>query len=175
MKKCILINSLLLCLSQAEVQKDISCSSDNHSQKRLDIYKPSNNNNSPVLIHIHGGGWKTGDKKVQRQHGNFYSSHNIVFININYRLSPEVTHPLHVEDCAEAIAWVFKHLDELGGDKNRVFISGHSAGAHLTTLVAINSSYLNKYNIRTIQLAGIIPVDTASFDLLSRGNNWFSK
>lgn len=181
MKKITLINILLLCFSlisvtQAEAQKDIPYSSDKHSLKRLDVFTPDKSkNNLPVLIHIHGGGWKTGDKKIQRQHGEFYSSRDIVFININYRLSPKVTHPTYAEDCAEAISWVFKNIDELGGDKNRIFVSGHSAGAHLAALVGTDTSYLSKHNIRTTQLAGIIPVDSASFDLLSRSNDWFSK
>jgi carboxylesterase type B len=80
MKKCTFINSLVLFLSltaivHAEVQKDISYSSNSHPLKQLNIYTPRNNINKklPVLIHIHGGGWKkTGDKKIQRQHGTFY-------------------------------------------------------------------------------------------------------
>ncbi|MBL1143188.1 MAG: alpha/beta hydrolase [Proteobacteria bacterium] len=179
MIKTILINSFLLFLSlisqvQAETERNIFYSNEIHELKNLDVYTPDNNNqNLPVLIHIHGGGWKRGDKNIQKQHGEFYSNHNIIFININYRLTPEVKHPGHVEDCAEAVAWVFRNIDKLGGNKDRVFISGHSAGAHLAALLGTDASYLNKYNIQLSQLAGIIPVDTASFDLLSKRNERF--
>jgi arylformamidase len=170
---------LLLFLSTttfADVQKDVAYSTEYHDDKKLDIFKPDNNNQKlPVLIHIHGGGWKTGDKRIQSKHGKFYSDHDIIFVNINYRLTPEVKHPIHAEDCAEAVAWVFNHIDQLGGDKNRIFISGHSAGAHLAALVGTDPSYLQKHNIQSSQLAGIIPVDTASFDLLSRRNERFVK
>jgi arylformamidase len=159
---------------QAEIQRNIPYSNHTHERKQLDIYTPENiDRKLPVLIHIHGGGWKIGDKKIQSKHGKFYSSQDIIFININYRLSPEVTYPTYAEDCAEAIAWVFQNIDKLGGDKDRVFISGHSAGAHLAALLGTDSTYLNKYNIQPSQLGGIIPVDTASFDLLSRRNERF--
>ncbi len=181
MKKSTLINGLILFLSlistvQAEVQKDVSYSSELHDRKQLDIYTPENNTQKlPVLIHIHGGGWKIGDKKIQRKHAEFYSNRNIIFVNINYRLTPEVKHPVHAEDCAEAVAWAFQNIDKLGGDKDRVFISGHSAGAHLAALLGTDASYLSKYNIQPSQLAGVIPVDTASFDLLSPRNERFVK
>jgi acetyl esterase/lipase len=181
MKTIFLFNGLILffffiSLVQAEVITDISYSSELHQRKQLDIYRPENRNQKlPILIHIHGGGWKIGDKNIQRKHGEFYSNNNIIFININYRLTPEIQHPVHVQDCAEAVAWVFQHLDEFGGDNNRVYISGHSAGAHLAALLGTDASYLNNYNIKTTQLAGIIPVDTASFDLLSRSNERFVK
>lgn len=185
MKKIILINNLILFLSlslslistvQAGVQKDVSYSNKAHKRKQLDIYIPENNTQKlPVLIHIHGGGWKTGDKRIQREHGKFYSNRNIIFVNINYRLTPEVKHPVHAEDSAEAVAWVFQNIDKLGGDKDRVFITGHSAGAHLVALLGTDASYLNKYNIQPSQLAGVIPVDTASFDLLSPRNERFVK
>jgi arylformamidase len=161
---------------QAETQENISYSDKPHPLKKLDIYSPKNiNQKLPVLIHIHGGGWKRGDKKLQRQHGEFYLSHDIIFVNINYRLTPEVKHPEHANDCAEAVAWVFKNIEQLGGDKDRVFISGHSAGAHLAALLGTDTSYLIKYNIQASQLAGVIPVDTASFDLLSPRNERFVK
>ncbi len=179
MKKATLIRTLVLFFTvistaQSEVKNDVSYSNETHVRKQLDIYTPENNTQKlPVLIHIHGGGWKRGDKKIQREHGEFYSNRNIIFVNINYRLTPEVKHPTHAEDCAEAVVWVFQNIDKLGGDKHRVFISGHSAGAHLAALLGTDATYLNKHNIKISQLAGVIPVDTASFDLLSPRNERF--
>lgn len=134
--------------------------------KKLDIYMPEKSEKKfPVLIHFHGGGWRTGDKKMNRKHGEFYAANGILFITVNYRLSPAVRHPAHIEDCVEAVNWVFKHLDELNGDPGRVFISGHSAGAHLVSLLATDPVYLKKYGISPSRLAGVIVVDTAGFDL----------
>ncbi|MDP1853621.1 MAG: alpha/beta hydrolase [Candidatus Omnitrophota bacterium] len=162
--------------SQREVSSitkklDISYSSDADPLKKLDVYIPEKGTfKFPVLIHIHGGGWKMGDKSRTEEHGRFYATRGILFVSINYRLSPDVQHPVHAQDCADAVAWVFAHLDELGGDENRVFISGHSAGAHLAALLAIDSGYLQQYGLQPKKFAGVIPVDTASFDLIAASN-----
>jgi len=111
-----------------------------------------------------------GDKKQMKTTGLFYASQGILFITPNYRLSPKVKHPAHVEDCAAAVAWVFDHITKLGGDKSRIFLSGHSAGAQLAALLGTSQTYLQKYNINPDDLAGVIPVDTASFNLLSDNN-----
>lgn len=153
------------------IETDIPYLGDKDPRHRLDIYLPPRSNDpSPVLIHIHGGGWKIGDKKLMKDTGVFYASKGILFITPNYRLSPAFMHPAHAGDCAAAVAWVFDHAEELGGDKKRIFLSGHSAGAHLAALLGTNRSFLGKYKIKPDDLAGVIPVDTASFDLLSETN-----
>lgn len=134
----------------------------------LDIYSPKNKTKPlAVLVHIHGGGWRKGDKKMMKTTGEFYASQGILFITPNYRLSPEVMHPSHIEDCASALAWVFTHVTDIGGDSRRIFLSGHSAGAHLAALLGTNHQYMLNHNINPSDLAGVIPVDTASFNLLS--------
>jgi acetyl esterase/lipase len=150
---------------------DVPYLNDNDPLHKLDIYSPSKKDKPlAVLVHIHGGGWEIGDKKMMKNTGMFYASKGILFITPNYRLSPKVKHPAHVEDCAAALAWVFDHASELGGDKSRIFLSGHSAGAHLAALLGTKRTYLQKYNIKPNNLAGVIPVDTASFDLVADGN-----
>ena len=153
------------------LKRDVSYLADCNSQHQLDVYTPVKGEKPfPVLVHIHGGGWKMGDKEQMRNTGIFYASHGILFITPNYRLSPEVTHPAHVQDCAAALSWVFDHVATLGGDPERIFLSGHSAGAHLAALLATNTVYLQKYALNPSQLAGVIPVDTASFNLLANNN-----
>jgi arylformamidase len=155
---------------------DVPYLNDNSPLHKLDIYSPAQKDKPlSVLVHIHGGGWKMGDKKMMKETGMFYASQGILFITPNYRLSPEVQHPAHVEDCAAALSWVFDHVTELGGDKSRIFLSGHSAGAHLAALLGTNAAYLQKYNIEPGQLGGVISVDTASFNLLSDDNETLVK
>jgi acetyl esterase/lipase len=152
-------------------QLDVPYLNDGDPKHRLDIYYPKSSNKPlTVLVHIHGGGWRRGDKKMMKATGEFYASQGILFITPNYRLSPEVMHPSHVEDCAAALAWVFAHVNEMGGDRKRIFLSGHSAGAHLAALIGTNHKYMLKYGIKPSHLAGVIPVDTASFNLLSNDN-----
>ena len=156
---------------QINIKLDIPYSKDINPFKKLDIYFPEGEGDSfPVLIHFHGGGWVMGDKNNTKEHGLFYASQGIIFISVNYRLSPKVKHPVHVEDCTEAVAWIFEHLKDLGGDIDRVFISGHSAGAYLAALLGADPKYLQEYNLTPDMLAGVISIDTASFDLTSENN-----
>lgn len=161
------------------IRTDVPYAQDGHQLQTLDIYFPEKEESvagsnfqeaSTVLFHVHGGGWRIGDKKMMRKAGLFYAGKKILFITPNYRLSPGVQHPAHVEDCAAALAWVFEHLEELGGDNTRVYLSGHSAGAHLVSLLATNQKYLQKYGIAPEDLAGVISDDTASFDLINNDN-----
>jgi acetyl esterase/lipase len=150
------------------LKTDISYTDVPDRLQTLDIYYPAPHENpEPILMHIHGGGWSTGDKRMMRHHGLFYAGHGIVFIAINYHLSPKVQHPVHIQDCAAAFAWVYAHAEEMGGDRNRIFVSGHSAGAHLAALLGTNSTYLQQYNISPTALAGVIGVDAVSYDLLT--------
>ena len=87
---------------------------------------------------------------------------------MNYRLSPAVSHPEHVRDVARAFSWLKAHADAYGGDPDRVFIMGHSAGAHLVALMALDPQYLAEQGMAPDDVAGTIPLDTAKFDLSSR-------
>ncbi len=150
---------------------DVSYLDDNDPAHKLDIYGPPKTGTPlPVLVHIHGGGWEIGDKRLMRTTGLFYASQGVLFITPNYRLSPKAQHPAHVEDCAAALAWAFTHAADMGGDRKRIFLSGHSAGAHLAALLGTDPAYLQKYKIHPSDLAGVIPVDTASFDLMDESN-----
>jgi arylformamidase len=150
------------------IKLDVAYLNDKDPFHTLDVYFPPKKEKPlTVLIHIHGGGWEIGDKKMMRNTGLFYASQGVIFVTPNYRLSPKVQHPAHVEDCAAALAWVFDHAAEWGGDTNRIFLSGHSAGAQLSALLGTSPAYLQKFNIKPTQLAGVIPVDTASFNFLA--------
>ena len=152
---------------------DVPYLSDGEPAHKLDIYLPAKKDKPlPVLVHIHGGGWEIGDKKLMKSTGLFYAMQGVLFITPNYRLSPKFKHPAHVEDCAAALAWAwaFQHATELGGDKTKIFLSGHSAGAHLAALLGTDPAYLQKFGLKIGDLAGVIPVDTASLDLTADDN-----
>jgi acetyl esterase/lipase len=103
---------------------------------QLDIYRQEKNDRAlPVILFIHGGGWRVADKEDPvRLHQNFcrkLSQQGFVVVAANYRLSPAVKHPVHVEDIAEAIYWVTLHIMDYGGDPLQLYLSGHSAGGHI--------------------------------------------
>lgn len=119
----------------------------------LDIYIPTNVKNYSTVIWFHGGGITGGEKEIPESLKN----KGIAVIGVNYRLSPKVNAPKYIEDAAAATAWVFKNIKAYGGNENLIFISGHSAGGYLATMVGLDKSYLNKYQIDANKLAGIIP------------------
>lgn len=119
----------------------------------LDIYVPKNVKNFPTVIWFHGGGLTGGQKEIPEALKN----KGIAVIGVNYRLSPKVNAPKYIEDATAATAWVFKNIKNYSGSEDLIFISGHSAGGYLATMVGLNKMYLNKYGINANQLASIIP------------------
>lgn len=120
----------------------------------LDIYYPTGTKNYGTIIWFHGGSLKMGKKEIPEALKN----KGYAVIGVDYRLSPKVNAPAYIEDAAAATAWVFNHINELGGNPNAIFISGHSAGGYLTLMLALDKSYLEKYQIDANKIAGIIPM-----------------
>lgn len=129
---------------------------------KLDLYAPPDAQRAPVLLFIHGGGWRMGDRQVRAGlYGNVgiaCARAGIVGVLISYRLSPGVQHPEHVRDVARALAWVQAHIADYGGDPQRVFVSGHSAGGHLAALVTLDTRYLKEVGLPPDFLKGAIPM-----------------
>ena len=148
----------------------------------LDIYRPvASSTNAhqgahPVVVMIHGGGWRRGDKgnRTQgKQKAAFFTGQGYLYVSINYRLSPAVQHPAHVEDVAKALTWISDHIGNYGGDPKRIFLLGHSAGAHLAALVTLDESYLKNFGKSPAMLSGVILLDSAAYDI-SRNLDDFS-
>jgi len=117
-------------------------------RQTLDIYLPEvNQTKHPVLIFIHGGAWRYGDKSYEAVLLQPYLEQGIVGVMINYRLAPEFTFPDQLEDCLLALQWVHKNIERFGGDPHNLHLAGHSAGAHLSTLVALRSNRLRELGI----------------------------
>ncbi len=134
----------------------------------LDVYSPKDAKNAPVLIFIHGGGWRRGDKSnpgVGEQPAAHFNKHGFVFVSINYRLTPEGQHPANIQDVAKAVAWVHDHIAEYGGDPAQINIMGHSAGAHLTALIATDETRLKAEGKSLSILKRAILLDTAAYDI----------
>lgn len=120
------------------------------------------------MIMIHGGGWRNGDKQNRGLNANkipFFSQNNFIYISINYRLSPAVQHPGHIEDVAEAVSWIHDNIGKYGGDKSKIFVMGHSAGAHLAALVATDERRLQKHKKNLSVIKGVILLDGAGYDI----------
>jgi acetyl esterase/lipase len=130
----------------------------------LDIFQPEGQQGLPVLLFFHGGVWQRGDKAAYTKVGQALARRGILTLVVNYRLTPAVQHPGHVQDAARATAWALENLERFGGRKDRVFLSGHSAGGHLVTLLLFEPSYLKAVSHAPEELAGVIAL-SGIFDL----------
>lgn len=119
----------------------------------LDLYYPENAKNFPTVVWFHGGGITGGSKELPEALKN----KGMAVIGVNYRLSPKVKAPAYIKDAAAAVAWAFKHIQDYGGDKSLIFVSGHSAGGYLTSMVGLDKSYLDAFGVDADSIAGLIP------------------
>jgi arylformamidase len=133
----------------------------------LDIYRPEGCHDCPVIVYIHGGTWVLGDKGGFSDKAKAFTSQNVVYLSINYRLSPDVQFPAHVQDVAQVFSWVKKNIHNYGGGPEQIFLLGHSAGGHLAALIALDKRYLTALNVRPSEVAGIIGLDSAAYHLPS--------
>jgi arylformamidase len=134
-------------------------------QTSLDIYVPAAAWGLPVLMYVHGGGWTSGDKEAVGAKAAYFTAHGFVFVSINYRLIPAAWPAQQAADVAEAVAWVKENIGGYGGDGARVFVLGHSAGAHLTALMASDETYLREAGLGPGALRGVILLDSAAYDV----------
>ena len=128
---------------------------------RLDLYLPRGKKDFPVLMLVHGGSWTIGDNRCSGLYesvGHFLASRGIGAVLPNYRLSPGVKHPEHIKDVARAFAWTHKNIGKYGGNPGRLYVAGHSAGAHLVALLATDESYLRAEGLKTADIKGVIAV-----------------
>lgn len=129
--------------------------SDSYSNERcvLDVYYPKNGRNLPTVVWFHGGGLEAGEKHIP----DGLKEKGVIVITVNYRLHPKVKHPVYIEDTAAAVAWTFNNITKYHGDPNKIFVTGHSAGGYLASMVGLDKSYLKKYKINANDIAGLIP------------------
>lgn len=120
----------------------------------LDIYKPIGKNNVPVIVWFHGGGLTGGTKSIPKE----LLDYGYEIVSIEYRLSPKVKAPAYIEDAAAGAAWVFKNIEKYNGNTKQIFLSGHSAGGYLDLMIGLDNKWLAKHDIRTDQIAGLIPL-----------------
>lgn len=170
---CALLLAFTACLAQqssaiaaAQLLKNIPYGE--HRDQTLDVYLPEKPEKAPVIFMVHGGAWRIGDKssravvenKVRR-----WVPKGFVFISINNRLLPDATPVEQASDVAQALVKAQAKVESLGADPHRFILMGHSAGAHLVSLV-------NAKPARAIELGakpwlGVVLLDSAALDLVT--------
>jgi acetyl esterase/lipase len=120
---------------------------------RLDLYYPVGKKDFATIIWFHGGGLTGGKRSIPEP----LKDQEIAVVAVDYRLSPEVTVRDCIDDAAASVAWVFEHIENYGGSKRRLFVSGHSAGGYLTSMIGLDKKWLDAYGVDADQIAGLIP------------------
>jgi acetyl esterase/lipase len=146
---------------------------------QLDLYTPDDvaaGSARPVVVYVHGGAWSKGDKanKLTRKI-DLFTGAGYVLASVNYRLSPDpidlsypagrVRFPAHPADVGEAIGWLDRNVASYGGDPRRILLIGHSAGAHIVSLISTDPSYVTRWGVDPAHLLGTVPLDTDNYDI----------
>ena len=135
---------------------------------RLDVYAPANSiaaSRLPVVIFFYGGGWNDGNRADYAFAGRAFAAQGFVAVVADYRLVPQVRFPTFIEDGALAVKWVRENVARYGGDPGRIALSGHSAGAYIAAMLALDTRYLTN--------AGVDPAIVRAAALLSGPYDFF--
>ena len=125
-----------------------------YERQRLDVYYPElSHPQAPVVVFFYGGSWRRGDREKYRFVGQALSSRGYITVIPDYRLYPEVQFPVFVEDGAASVSWINENIAEA---KNGIILIGHSAGAHLAALLALDERYLYDEGVLEDRIRGMI-------------------
>ena len=142
-----------------EVKKDLDYTegspADAHKHQ-LDLYLPKIGKPAPVFFFVHGGAWRAGDRSQYPPLGNRFAREGIITVVPSYRLAPRNPHPAQIEDIAAAFAWTVRNIAGYGGDTNRIYVGGHSAGGHLVALLSLDARYLKAHQLSPKTIRGVV-------------------
>ncbi len=148
-----------------QVERDIAYAEPKNQRQMLDVYAPAAGKNLPVVVWVHGGGWRAGDKTEVASKPLAFTRKGLVFVAVNYRFVPNVPMDTIVRDIAKSVRWVHDHVGQRRGDPNRIFLMGHSAGAQLVALVCTDDRFLKREGLSLAILKGCVPVDGDTYDV----------
>ena len=140
---------------------------------KADLFLPSTTEAGwPTLVFVHGGGWTSGDRAIgvlglepMRNLGRFYAARGFGVVSPSYRLQPSVTWREQVSDIADLVVWARAEVTRRGGDPNRIFLGGHSAGAWLAARVGLEQAPLAERAASREMLCGLVLVSGAAYDI----------
>lgn len=125
-------------------------------RQKLDIYLPKNGEVKATILYLYGGGWVSGARWYYRLFGRMMAARGFAVVVPDYHLYPSATFPSFVEDAALAFKWMHDHAAELGGNSSRLFVMGHSAGAHISALLALDPGYLRAHGLTPSAIKGVV-------------------
>lgn len=124
----------------------------------LDVYAPDRSARpAPVIVFLYGGGWRSGERGLYRFLGATMARRGAVVVVPDYRLYPMARFPDFLRDAAAATAWVHREVANFGGDPERIILMGHSAGAYLAMMLAMDRRWLAEVGLQADRdVAGVI-------------------
>ncbi|MCC5868478.1 MAG: alpha/beta hydrolase [Gammaproteobacteria bacterium] len=144
----------------AHLDRDDGVTYGTHERQRLDVYAPKRAESptapAPVVVFFYGGTWQRGNRENYGFVGSFLADQGVVAVIPDYRVYPDIQFPDFVHDGAAAVAWVQRNIHSYGGDPERIVLMGHSAGAHIAALLALDSRYLEQQGVSPEVVEGLI-------------------
>jgi len=125
-------------------------------REKLDFYRQAGSAPAPVIVFFYGGGWNSGSKDMYPFVAATLARHGFVVVVPDYRIYPDVQFPAFLADCARSVAWTENHFSEIGGDPQKLFLMGHSAGAYNAVMLGVNPAYLEAAGTSRNTIAGVI-------------------
>jgi acetyl esterase/lipase len=139
-------------------------------RQKLDVYVPRNAGDElPVVVFFYGGAWQSGRRQEYRFVAQALAASGAIAVIPDYRVYPDAKFPTFLEDGAAAVSWVHNHIGDFGGEAARQFLMGHSAGAYIAAMLALNPSYLGQLGMSANQLRGFIGI-AGPYDFLPLKN-----
>ena len=138
-------------------------------KEKLDIF-PAAQKGAPIQIFIHGGAWKSGNKSDVSYPAPVFHAAGANFIAVNFASVPDVMIEEQVRQCRAAIAWTYRNAASFGGDPERIFISGHSSGGHVTGMMVV-TDWEGIYGLPADIIKGAAPV-SGMYDLEPVRHSW---
>ena len=165
----------LTAATRKELQHHLDLPYGEDPKQKLDLYLPQLEAAGPVFIFIHGGGFVEGDRAHYGYVARPLAAQGIVTVVMSYRLSP-AHYPEPVYDVQAVLGWVYRNIEEYGGDASQIYIGGHSAGAILSAFVSVNKTWLSSMSLPGDLIKGFVPI-SGPYDLRKTGDfvdNYFS-
>ena len=139
---------------------DVAYVAGNNARQRLDVYQPSGGDfvgkARPVVVFFYGGAWQEGSRGDYLFVAEALTQRGYVVVVPDYRVFPEVKYPDFLRDGAAVVAWTRENIERYGGDRSKLFLMGHSAGAHIAAMLALDPDYLAAQKVAPESIKGLI-------------------
>lgn len=151
----------LTAAARNELPNELSLPYGSDPKQRLDVYLPKDKPTAaPVLIFLHGGGDREGDRAQYGYVARPFAKHGIITVVASYRLQPAFAWPAQRDDAQAVVAWVYRNIRSHGGDPNRIYLSGHSAGSQLTAILSYRDGWRHTMSLPNDVIKGAVLISS---------------